>query len=607
MNNNEAKFLQPLGVELARLPSSQKDWEQIPDLLERGKGVLIINNINANANQLEDILQQFAIVVGHSLLPYDRWPGQSPAVSKHLALLGNYKARCDNDIVAGAQLGDAIAEYKPASATELSEWHTDGSFLERPKTFIALYAPQELNNALPAEGGETRFCSTHLTAQQQEKYKNWTSIHSWKTFMRFLEARDPHRPKVTPTQCRAKPDQRWPLVNSAKGCLYINPKNTAAIYNAQGEKVPDDRLVYKLAQEMIDQNGVYFHQWKPGQLVVWDNHALLHAATPFDATKYERLLYRAEFGPHHVPCKPSTVKWGYLEPSPQPVATVPSGAVVVVDTVSGSRIPPPEQFVFIPPALFDIQTSVKDRVGPHILTGPIAVQSAEPGDVLQIDILNVRLTSDWAWTIHKKSQEIRHTKLDRANRQAETSWGSHLDCHPFFGVLGVATDQRVSSVPPNMRYGGNLDLKLLTAGSTLYLPVHQNGGQLFVGDGHARQGDGECCGTALETCLTGTFRLTVRKDLPHLQTTRAETSQELIAIGIADTVDEAVAIALKHMVEWILELRPNNQMTIVDSECLLSVAGDIRVTQIVNGTTRGAHVVLEKKHLPPLSSLNESS
>lgn len=590
-------FLDPLGVEIS-LPSNQDEWQAIPKLLDQARGVLVVTDVDVDGPGLEKILEQFASVLGHRLLPYDRWPGQSPNVAncKHLALLGNYKARSENDIVPDCRPGEQIAEYKPATL-ELSEWHTDGSFLKRPKTYIALYAPgKNRHHALPPTGGETRFCSTRLTADQRQKYARWVSVHSWKTFMRFLEARDPKRPKVTDEQCRAKPDQWWPLV-TARGCLYINPKNTAAFYDEKGELVEDpQQLVYQLAQEMIDQNGVYWHSWKPGDLVLWDNQVLLHAATPFDATKYERLLYRAEFGPHHVPCSPATVKWGYLEPA-APIARVPSGTVVVVDTVNGSIAPPPDRFVFVPPELFEIQSRVKERVGPHILTGPIAVDTAEPGDVLRIDILHVRMTSDWAYTRHKTSGEFRHTKLHvTAGGYAETEWGSRVDCQPFFGVLGVATESRVSSVPPSTKYGGNLDLKHLTAGSTLYIPIHMAGALLFVGDGHARQGDGECCGTALETSLTGTFRLTVLKG-HSLKATRAENAAELISIGVEETVDDAVASALTNMVEWIRELRPT--MSVIDAECLCSIAGDIAVTQIVNGPTRGAHVLLQKKHLPP--------
>jgi acetamidase/formamidase len=331
--------------------------------------------------------------------------------------------------------------------------------------------------------------------------------------------------------------------------------------------------------------------------VLWDNQRLLHAATPFDNTKYERLLYRAEFGTYHVPCKPETVLWGYMEQR-EPVLSVKSGSVVVVDTVSSNgNLQPPDSFLNIPKELYDIQQTITERVGPHVLTGPIAVEGAEPGDTLQIDILEVRMRSDWAWTLHKKSGEVRHTKLcPLAGGIAEPEWGGKLDCHPFFGVLGVATATRVHSIPPSPEFGGNIDLRKLTQGSTLYLPVHLAGALFFCGDGHARQGDGECCGTALETALTGTFRLTVRKDV-KLNAARAETQIELIGIGISDTVDTAVEMALSNLVDWIIELRPD--LSRVDAECLCSVAADASVTQIVNGSTRGAHATIQKCHLPP--------
>lgn len=665
----EAKILHPLGVELNRLPQTQQEWQSIPDLMMQkvAKGVLVINDLDlANGVQLEVVLQQFAAVLGHRLLPYDQWPGQSPGVANcaHLALLGNYKARFDNDIIVGGptnsstnggdggggsnnatttttttttvRQGDAIAEYKPATL-DISEWHTDGSFLERPKSYIALYAPLNVPHALPPQGGETRFCSTKVkdggnNRRHPPKYTGWTSVHSWETFMQFLQDRDPSRPKVTQADIDQKPDQTWPLVMQRhdKGSdgdnwyYYLNPKNTKAVYNADGLAVDHPtQFIHDLAQEILDHNGVYWHQWKPGQLVIWDNLTTMHAATPFDATQYERLLYRAEFGPHYIPSNVSTVHWGYLDPTVPPVATLPlsggddgASVVVVVDTVNGSILPPsspsslaqpqqqPHSFTKVPRELWDIHEQVTDRVGPHILTGPIAVQGAEPGHVLQIDILNVRLRSDWAYTLHVKSGQYRHTKLlptggGGGEGVALTEWGSRLDLHPFFGVLGVAKGQRVSSIPPSTLYGGNLDLRRLVAGSTLYIPIHEKDALLYIGDGHARQGDGECCGTALETSLTGTFRITVRKDMP-LVGVRAETRDEMIGIGIESTVDAAVDSALSDMVRWMQQERP--ALSTVDAECLLSVAGDIAVTQVVNGATRGAHVVMQKAHLPPPSS-----
>jgi acetamidase/formamidase/alpha-ketoglutarate-dependent taurine dioxygenase len=597
----KVRALEPVGVELlSGLPTTDEEWrELLHDHMQApssGQGVLVLRNLALTPAQLEEVLQKTADIMGHRLLPYDRWPGQSPGVDncEHLALLGNYKARQANDIVPDCTPGQSIAEYKPATLA-LSEWHTDGSFLARPKSFIALYAPLDVDAALPPEGGQTRFCSTRATAEMRAKYKNWSSVHSWESFMRFLEVRDPDRPKVTAAQCAAKPDQIWPLLNNRE-CLYINAKNTKAVYNAKGEAV-DSSIIEELVQEMLDTNGVYWHQWKPGDLVLWDNQCLLHAATPFDAVKYERLLYRAEFGAHYLPCRPATVTWGYLEPRP-PALTVASGSVVVVDTVTMSKSTlPPKSFVQIPPELTDIRNQVTDRVGPHVLTGPIAIQGAQAGDVLQIDILHVRLRSDWAWTLHKKTMQMRHTRLCQlAGGTAQPEWGGCLECAPFFGVLGVAGSERVSSIPPRESHGGNIDLKKLTAGTTLYLPVHMAGALLFVGDGHARQGDGECCGTALETALTGTFRLTIHKSMP-LKAARAENATELIGIGIATTVDAAVASALDHLVDWMQELRPN--LTRVNAECLCSVAADVNVTQIVNGTTRGAHAVLQKRHLPP--------
>lgn len=635
-------YMKPFGCQvvwqtsesMALVAETEEMWVEIAEGMEsdEGQGVLCIRNLDLDPFQLEIVLERLGKAKRLKMITYDRWPGQSPGVEgcKHLALLGNYKARKANDFHVACQPGDAIAEFKPATM-QVSEWHTDGSFLKVPKAGVALYAPV-VEGALPEEGGETRFASCvrgleSLRKEDPDLYetaKKTKSVHSWEVFMRFLEAKNPSRPKVTAEQCAAKPDQAWPIVRAAGKveCLYVNPKNTR----------PCEISVEDLAERIID-SGVYAHKWKPGDLVMWNNERLLHAATPFDHLKYERLLFRVEFEgepvlpPYQLSCSPDTVSWGYLDPLATPKLTVPSGAVVTVDTVSGGpEVLPPENsehYSNIPAQLKEIQEKCgPDRLGPHLLTGPIYVESAEPGDLLQIDILDTKLSSDWAWTFVPKrtgggfkmlsgrdflceedTDKPRHTKIDPGAGWAYPEWGGKLDCEPFFGVLGVAPKEgRVNSIPPSDEYGGNLDLKLLTKGATLTLPVQAPGALLFVGDGHARQGDGECCGTALETALTGTLKLTVIKKAQHQKEKcypRAETARDLIAIACQPSLDEAVAAALERMVDWLQELRP--KLNRLDAYCLCSTAADVRITQFVNGNVRGAHVVLKKKFLPPPS------
>lgn len=643
-------YLKPFGAEVVwqcpeeKLPdveASNDIWRNIVEAMESadGQGLLCLRGLDLSPTELEVVLARLGAIWHGDLLRYDRWPGQSPGVEgcPHLALLGNYKARKENDMGVVCEKGDAIAEFKPASM-DISEWHTDGSFLATPKTAIALYAPM-IENALPAEGGETRFASCVRALEMlkcsdpalYDRLKTLNSVHSWEVFMRFLEARDPARPKATAEQCAAKPDQAWPIVRSAgrDECLYVNPKNTRCVLDPHGNTVDEGiELVRGLGQRIVD-SGVYAHAWRPGDLILWNNTRLLHAATPFDHLTYERLLYRAEFRgepvfpPFKLESAPDTVCWGYLDPSIKPRLCVPSGAVVSVDTVSGGpEVAPPQgdaSWSTIPDELYQIHAACSsDRLGPHILTGPIFVQGAEPGDCLRIDILDVSLRSDWAWTVVPSRtgggltmlsgqpyldaadlDKPRYTRLVNApgSGWAFPSWGGTLDCAPFFGVLGVAPAcGRVNSIPPSEDYGGNLDLKLLTRGATLWLPVQVSGALLFVGDGHARQGDGECCGTALETALTGVFKLSVVKG-QTLQAPRAETDRELVTIACQSSIDDAAAAALQRMLEWLAELRPN--LSRLDAYCLCSVAADVRVTQFVNGDVRGVHVILNKNHLPP--------
>jgi len=647
----------PLGVacriEIENFFEDDEVWKELVDAMEseNGQGVLVIKGLDLSPNELEQLLHKIGKAMNADPLKYDRWPGQSKNIEEcpYLALLGNYVARKDNDLGVKCKKGQGIAEFKPAT-NKISEWHTDGSFLASPKQAIALYAPYNIKDALPLEGGETRFASCVrglrlLSPELRAKACKTSAVHSWETFMRFLEARDPSRPKVTAEDVAKKPDQTWPLVRNctttaggiSQECLYLNPKNTKRLIykdneNAIPTEIPKD-FIDELAQYVLD-SGVYAHKWEAGDFVIWNNSKLLHAASPFDHTKYQRLLFRCEFKgkevqaplPKYIPCTVESVAWGYLSRERKPVLSVQSGDVVTVDTVSGSESVLPINFDTewnIPPELKLIHNHVSDRLGPHILTGPIAIQRADPSrHCLQIDILDIKLRSDWSWTfspsrtggaLGTQANGIefdvpRHTRLEPGAGWAKPSWGGVLDIAPFFGVLGVAPPQylpaRVSSIPPSEVYGGNLDLKMLTAGSTLYLPIHSDKVLLYIGDGHARQGDGECCGTALETALQGTFRLSLIAIPPSFNhRARAETNDSLITIGIVEheeqTFETAAQRAISSMLDWLcLELRPNLNRT--DAYCLISVAGDIRVTQLVNSPTRGTHLVLPKRVLPPL-------
>jgi acetamidase/formamidase len=174
-------------------------------------------------------------------------------------------------------------------------------------------------------------------------------------------------------------------------------------------------------------------------------------------------------------------------------------------------------------------------------------------------------------------------------------WGTELPLDPFFGILATAPPPswgRVTSPVPR-RFGGNMDNKELRAGTTLYLPVFTEGAGFYAGDGHGVQGDGEVCITALETGLTGTFRLTVRKDLAY-DWPFAETPTDLMAIGLHESLDEAMRQAVREMIRHVCA---RTGLTRNQAYMLCSLAGNLRITQTVDGN-KGVHMLLPKSALP---------
>lgn len=308
------------GLDLLR--ASDEDLDGLAAAMHyEGRGLLVVRGQTLTPPELERVLSRLGPRAGFSTpIRYDRWPGQSPRLKccPHLSILGNYRARWEDDFTTGVAKGEPLGEYKPA-IEELREWHSDGSFLEAPKVAIALYAPADLPDALPKQGGMTAFASgaaayEALEPAEAERLLQLGSVHSWCGFMRVLEARDPGREKASAEDCAAKPDVTWPLVRThpltGKRAIYINPKNALrAVLLGQGNGTADrgaadggaadggaddGRTVLKLARDIL-KSGVYRHLWSPGDLVLWDNRVLLHAATPFDASKEERLLLRAEY------------------------------------------------------------------------------------------------------------------------------------------------------------------------------------------------------------------------------------------------------------------------------------------------------------------------
>ena len=308
---------------------------------------------------------------------------------------------------------------------------------------------------------------------------------------------------------------------------------------------------------------------------------------------------------HTLRAGPETCHWGYFDAGLKPVLTVASGDMVSVDCVSGA----PDAMPSAPFEVLPEQRAIHAKLAPllgsgHILTGPIAIAGAEPGDTLEIRIRAIDFRQNWGWTRIAPLRgtipedfpvrKLWHTAIDRQRGVGTTPFGMEIPLAPFFGVMGVAPKPaygRVTSIVPR-EFGGNLDLKELVPGTTLYLPIWTKGGLFSVGDGHGVQGDGEVCTTALETALSGTFELILRKDL-RLDMPRAETPTHHITLGLDEDLDDAAKQALRQMIKLLVELAG---LAPEDAYMLCSLGVDFRVTQLVDGN-RGIHGMLAKSLL----------
>ena len=242
--------------------------------------------------------------------------------------------------------------------------------------------------------------------------------------------------------------------------------------------------------------------------------------------------------------------------------------------------------------------------GSHILTGPVAVRGAKAGQVLEVRIKSIGLNYDWGYNqirpqtgaLPHDFPEFRviHIPLDRERMVGRMSWGAEIPLKPFFGIMAVAPPKAwgpLSSQPPR-KNGGNIDNKELVAGTTLYLPIHVDGALFSCGDGHGAQGDGEVCINAIETGLIGTFELHVRSNMT-LEWPMAETPTHVMTMGFDPDLDDCVVIALRDMIKLICS---RTGISREDAYTLCSLAADLRVTQVVNGS-KGIHVMLEKRYL----------
>jgi acetamidase/formamidase len=303
---------------------------------------------------------------------------------------------------------------------------------------------------------------------------------------------------------------------------------------------------------------------------------------------------------------PKTVAWGYYDASAPPVLRVKSGDTVEIQTLitnSPKRLEEagvaPDQ---VEQSLRDITDQVKEKgPGGHILTGPVYIEGAEPGDVLEVKILATRLAIPYAYNAFGPGRgylpddfpyaKIKIIPLDEKRMVAHFAPGIEIPLHPFFGSMGVAPPQSVgrwNSAPPWI-IAGNLDNKDLVAGTTLYIPVHAPGALFEVGDGHAGQGNGEVDITALETSLIGTFQFVVRKDM-HLKWPRAETPTHYITMGLNDDLNACATLAVREMIDFLVS---EKHLSRDDAYMLASVAADLSITELVDGN-KGVHMSIPK-------------
>ena len=310
---------------------------------------------------------------------------------------------------------------------------------------------------------------------------------------------------------------------------------------------------------------------------------------------------------HRLEATPDTVAYGHYWAESKPVLRIASGDIIDVDTLLTNT---PAGLTRAGVAAGKIQDSLRavvagvtgDRRGPggHILTGPVYVEGAEPGDVLEVHVVSVDLALDYGYNgcsgfVPENCDRTAGTRiipLDRKTMTAEFLPGIVIPLKPFFGSMGVAPAPelgRVSSNPPS-RHAGNLDNRELVAGSTLYIPVFVPGALFEVGDGHAAQGDGEVDQTAIETSLRGQLRLTVRKDM-RLTWPRAETATDFIAMATDPDLGVATRLAIQEMVDFLAAAKG---LTKHQAYQLVSIAGHVAVTQLVDRPNLGVHVKLPK-------------
>jgi acetamidase/formamidase len=335
---------------------------------------------------------------------------------------------------------------------------------------------------------------------------------------------------------------------------------------------------------------------------------------------------------HKLEALPETTHWGYFDPTTPPALTVKSGDLIQIEAVTHHAGDDPA--LLMDEKIWRIfnETPEADRTpGVHIMTGPIFVEDAKPGDVLEVRYLAMQprmrygsnLAANWGH-LYKEFDEKERVTIYQIDPQANTASavyaydfkgkyltpgmitncpecdrhkalnGIRVPVRPHLGTAGVAPDVkgRVSTIPPGL-HGGNIDNWRIGAGATMYYPVQVDGGLFSVGDPHVSQGDGEISGTAIEASLNVLMQIVLRKDFTF-PSPLLETPKNWIVHGFGDDLDQAMKSASLDMLHLLTEHRGLSRE---DAYSLMSVAADFGVTQVVDGTL-GVHARIPRDIFP---------
>ncbi len=305
----------------------------------------------------------------------------------------------------------------------------------------------------------------------------------------------------------------------------------------------------------------------------------------------------------YVKTTPETVTWGHLPAGRAPVAKIKSGQTVSMETLTHQGLIngiDPVQFYAnggvkqseMLPEMVEIFNQVnrpKDS-GAHVMTGPIYIDGAEPGDMLEVRVIDIKFRVPYGVNNSNKGVGVvpevhdkpypKIIRFDLKRNVALFAPGAEIPLVPFIGTMALLPPDSLTSTRPPGNYGGNMDMNRLTIGSSLYLPVKNQGGLFYAGDAHAVQGDGEVNGTAIETSLIPVFQFIVHKGKgASMKWPQAEDKKNFYVMGM----DRDLNIAMKEAVQETIEfLKKEKGMTAQDAYAFSSIAVNYVVGEAVD-------------------------